>query len=122
MASNARPKIYAVDFDGTLCSNKFPEIGEPNWELIANLKQKKTEGHKLILYSMREGEILQNAVDACKSWGLEFDAVNDNLSDMIEAFKNNPRKIFANVYIDDHNAKGNNVFTNLPYIPYETVS
>ena len=26
--------IYSVDFDGTLCSNRFPEIGEPNLNLI----------------------------------------------------------------------------------------
>ena len=52
---------------------------------------------------MREGERLQEAVDWCLAQGIEFDAVNDNVACMQEFYGNNPRKIFANEYIDDHN-------------------
>lgn len=107
--------IYAVDFDGTLCENQYPDIGEPNKILINFLKKVKDEGNEIILYTMREGDVLDKAVEWCKTYGLEFDAVNDNLLRMQQFFKNNPRKIFANVYIDDHNIKGD-LANMLPYV------
>ena len=99
-----RPMIYAVDFDGTLCENRWPEIGEANLPLIRYLISRQAAGDKLILYTMREGEKLEQAVTWCKSHGLEFDALNDNLPELQRFYGNNPRKVFANYYIDDHNA------------------
>lgn len=97
-------KIIAVDFDGTLCESAWPEIGNPNKRLIQYLINCRKQGIKVILNTMREGELLQKAVEWCKGHGLEFDAVNDNLPEMIELYGNNPRKISATYYIDDHNA------------------
>ena len=99
-----KPIIYAVDFDGTLCENKWPEIGPPNEALINFLIRRREAGDRLILYTMREGEKLQQAVEWSESHGLSFDALNDNLPEMKEFYHNNPRKVFANYYIDDHNA------------------
>ena len=96
--------IFAVDFDGTLCGERFPYIGEPNRNLIRYLKARKAKGDKLILYTMREGILLDQALEWCEKMGLEFDCVNDNLVTMREKFGNNPRKIFADYYIDDRNA------------------
>ena len=87
--------IYAVDFDGTLCENKWPEIGEPNQPLIDYLIDRRASGDKLILYTMREGTKLQQAVDWCESHGLFFDALNDNLPEMKRFYQNHPRKVFA---------------------------
>lgn len=95
--------IYAVDFDGTLCRNAWPEIGEPNLELIRFLKQAQANGAELILWTMREGETLNQAVEWCSQHGLEFDVVNDNLEKLKDAYNNNPRKVYADYYIDDHN-------------------
>ena len=94
-------KIIAVDFDGTLCENKWPDIGEPNYELIEYLRQEKLDGAKIILWTCRSGGELDNAIHWCCDRGLMFDAVNDNLPEMVEAFGSNTRKIFANEYIDD---------------------
>ena len=96
-----RRPIYAVDFDGTLCEYKWPDIGEPNAEMIDYLKCQQRFGVKLILWTCREGERLQEAIDWCKEQGLEFDAVNENLPEIIEEFGKDNRKIFANIYIDD---------------------
>lgn len=93
--------IYAVDFDGTLCESVYPGIGAPNLALIEHLKKRRRQGNKIILWSCREGERLLEAVDWCWEHGLKFDAVNENLPKMIEWYGNNPRKIFADVYIDD---------------------
>lgn len=98
--------IYAIDFDGTIVSNKYPEIGELNQEAYDFIKTLKERGDKWILYTMREGKDLKKAYLFLKKLGIEPDAVNDNLPELKKAFLNNPRKIFANVYIDDHNAGG----------------
>lgn len=96
-------KIIAVDFDGTLCENKWPKIGEPNKELIAYLKEQKEAGVKLILWTCRVGEILENAVKWSAEQGLIFDAINENLPEVIKFMGGDTRKIFANEYIDDRN-------------------
>ena len=98
-----KQNIIAVDFDGTLCENKWPEIGMPNEELIEYLKRRQANGEKLILWTSRNEEQTKDAVEWCKDHGLVFDAVNDNLPEIVEAFGGNCRKIFANEYIDDHN-------------------
>lgn len=96
-------KIIAVDFDGTLCENNWPEIGGPNEELIEYLHNRKKDGDKLILWTCRVGDMLQKAVEWCKERNLVFDAVNENLPEIIESFGSDTRKIFANEYIDDRN-------------------
>lgn len=98
--------IYAVDFDGTLCKNKWPKIGEPNETLLDFLKAARSQGSKVILWTMREGDTQEQAIAWSKEHGLEFDAVNDNAEEMKELYGNNPRKVFANIYIDDHNWNG----------------
>lgn len=94
-------KIIAVDFDGTLCSNCYPQIGVPNFRLIRILKDLKKNGKKLILWTCRSGTELEQALAWCRKMGVIFDAVNDNLPEITEQYRNNSRKIFADVYIDD---------------------
>lgn len=96
-------KIIAVDFDGTLCENKWPEIGAANDELIEYLKKRQASGDKIILWTCRVGELLQQAVRFCYNRGLIFDAVNENLPETLEWMNDDSRKIFANEYIDDRN-------------------
>ena len=52
-------KIIAVDFDGTLCENKWPEIGEANEDMIYYLRKRQAEGDKLILWTCRVGDMLR---------------------------------------------------------------
>lgn len=96
-----RKTIYAVDFDGTLCESVFPGIGFPNVALIEHLKKRRKQGNKIILWTCRVGKNLDDAVKWCKDFGLEFDAINDNIPENIEKYGNNSRKVFADVYIDD---------------------
>ena len=93
--------IIAVDFDGTLCVESYPEIGAPNLKLIRMLRKKQELGDKLILWTCRAGDKLDEAVEWCRMQGLYFDAVNDNLPEMVEMWGNNSRKITADIYIDD---------------------
>ncbi len=93
--------IIGVDFDGTISLGEWPECGPPNRGLIRYLNKRKYKGDKLILWTCREGEDLQNAVRFCRENGLEFDAVNDNVPETIDKYGTNSRKITCDFYIDD---------------------
>ena len=106
--------IIAIDFDGTLTMNHdFPKIGEPRQWLIERLKYWRKNGHKLILWTCREDVLpherayfsphpyLTDAINWCKTLGLEFDAVNQNLVEITDPTLRVSRKIFADFYIDD---------------------
>lgn len=97
------PPIIAVDFDGTLCVNRWPEIGRARQPVIDWLIMQRQKGAKLILWTMRTDDKLTEAVTWCAERGLTFDAVNDNLPEIQAQYGNNPRKVFANYYLDDHN-------------------
>lgn len=101
-------RIIGVDFDGTLAVTRgtYPEIQGPIQEIIDYVKSEQEAGAYVILITMREGEVLREAVNWCIDQGLVFDAVNDNLPHMKEFFQNNPRKIFCNEYLDDMNIGG----------------
>ena len=95
------PYIIAVDFDGTLVEDKFPEIGEPIewvWDDVFKMQER---GAKIILWTSRDNERLKAAVEFCTSRGLHFDAINDNLDECKVMFNNDTRKVFANEYWDD---------------------
>ena len=94
-------KIIAVDFDGTLCENAWPNIGAPRKAVIDYVCEQQRQGAKLILWTNRSGSYLDCAVRWCGHHGIVFDAVNENLPEMIEYFQNDCRKVFANEYIDD---------------------
>ena len=96
-------KIYAVDFDGTLCFNKFPKIGSARAKIIDYIKELKDNGDSLILWTCRAGDNLDAAVEWCTEQGLEFDAVNANPQDSIDKYGSDSRKVHADFYIDDKN-------------------
>lgn len=95
------PKIIAVDFDGCLVTNCFPEVGEPIPGTIAALKREQANGTKVILWTCRRDEQLTAAVDFCAMQGIRLDAVNRNLPEIVEAFGGDTIKVFANEYWDD---------------------
>lgn len=96
-----KPLVIAVDFDGTLCENAFPFIGDPIHETIEWMKELRRNGNKLILWTCRDGMNLVDAIVWCADHGLFFDAVNDNLESHKKRYKGNSRKILADLYIDD---------------------
>lgn len=97
----------AVDFDGTICKHRYPEIGPEIPFAIETLKKLQEEGHKLILWSVREGALLDEAIDWCKERGLTFYAVNRDYPEE-EVEKNNhfSRKLKVDLFIDDRNLGG----------------
>lgn len=99
-------RIIACDFDGTLCTyehGQFPKIGEPIQETIDALLAEQQMGSKIILWTCRIKEPLEDAINWCKERGIIFDAINDNIPEMIEKFGENPRKISYSELWDDKN-------------------
>lgn len=101
-------KIVAIDFDGTITKeSKWPELGEFDMRVVNAIKVAKSRGVKFILWTNRQDDntfapnCLTEAVDYCKTVGITFDAVNDNLPEIIEYFGPNTRKITADYYVDD---------------------
>ena len=62
----------AVDFDGTIVEHRYPRIGKEIPFAIATLRRLQEEGHKIVLWSVREGVLLDEAVEWCRQQGLEF--------------------------------------------------
>lgn len=101
-------EFVAVDFDGTLCADAFPEVGEPKALVISYVKRLAAEGSKIILYTSRENgtrPLLDEAVAFCKAQEIPLYAVNENPGNP-HAVKNglkhsDGRKVFADLYIDD---------------------
>lgn len=93
--------IYAIDFDGTLVTDKFPEIGEAIQVTQDFVKARQKQGDKFILWTCRTGEVLEEAVNYCLNQGIIFDAVNENLPEIKEQWGGDTRKVYADYYIDD---------------------
>ncbi len=101
------PKLLtiAVDFDGTMVENRYPEIGKPILFAFESLKKLQEEGHQIILWTYRCGPKLEEAVRYCESKGIKFYAVNKSYPEE----KHDPtisRKILADHFIDDRNING----------------
>ena len=95
--------FYGIDFDGTLCENDFPNIGEPKQTIINYIKRLKECGHYIGLWTCREGKILDEAVEWCKEHGIVFDTINANLPERIEKWGCDCRKVGYDYVIDDKN-------------------
>ncbi|MCQ2334442.1 MAG: hypothetical protein MJZ89_01240 [Paludibacteraceae bacterium] len=97
----------AVDFDGTIVTHEYPRIGKPIPFAIETLKKLILEDHhQVILWSVREGDLLKEAVDYCASKGVEFYAVNSNYPEEVTGRNTAPRKLTADLFIDDRNLGG----------------
>ena len=98
----------AVDFDGTIVEHRYPAIGKERPFATATLRQLMADGHKLLLWSVREGETLQEAIDWCKERGVRFYAANTFLDEddgeSIDTMDKNPsfsRKLKVDCFIDE---------------------
>lgn len=98
--------IIAVDFDGTIVEHKYPEIGNERPFATYTLRKLIEDRHRLILWTVRRGKGLQEAVDWCKERGVEFYAVNRNFPEETVEPHGGYSKINAELFIDDCNLGG----------------
>ena len=99
--------IIAVDFDGTIVEHQYPEIGKELPFATETLRLLIADQHKLILWSVREGKLLEDAIEWCRERGVEFYAVNKDFPEEKVEYNNHfSRKIKADLWIDDRNIGG----------------
>ena len=95
----------AVDFDGTIVEHEYPAIGKEKLFAFQTLKKMKERGAVLILWTIRTGKELDEAVEFCRKNGVEFYAANKNYPE--EVFDGSvSRKVNADIFIDDKNVGG----------------
>ena len=98
--------IIAVDFDGTIVEHKYPKIGQEIPFATTTLKMLIKERHRLILWTVRKGKELDEAVEWCRERGVEFYAINKNYPEESVDNENGYCKIDAELFIDDRNLGG----------------
>ncbi|MBQ4353220.1 MAG: hypothetical protein II758_06555 [Prevotella sp.] len=96
----------AVDFDGTIVTHEYPNIGKELPFAVETLRQLQRDGHKIILWSVREGQLLEEAIEWCRARGLEFYASNKDYPEETRQDKHYSRKLKAELFIDDRNLGG----------------
>ena len=96
----------AVDFDGTIVEHRYPKIGEEIPFATETLKILAQERHKLILWTVREGELLEEAIEWCSQRGVFFYSVNKDYPEEEKSHNGFSRKLKADLFIDDRNLGG----------------
>ena len=99
-------KKLAIDFDGTIVEDAYPGIGKAKIFAFETLKRLQSEGYRLILWTYRSGQSLDEAVEFCRKNGLEFYAVNSSFEGEIFDANTQSRKLDADLFIDDRNLGG----------------
>jgi hypothetical protein len=117
----------AVDFDGTIVDHRFPDIGKPVPGAFKWMKKLQAAGAHLILWTMRSdgqkhGDVLTQAVEFCRSHGIEFWGVNGNPD---QARWTGSPKCYAQAYVDDANAgcplRDNPRMGGRPYVDWDAI-
>ena len=98
--------IIAVDFDGTIVEHRYPAIGKEKLFAFETLQALQKQNHQLILWTIRAGKELDEAVEYCRKRGVEFYAVNKSYPEEIFDPGTISRKIQADIFIDDRNVGG----------------
>lgn len=96
----------AVDFDGTIVEHRYPKIGEEIPFATETLKILAQERHKLILWTVREGELLEEAIEWCRQRGVFFYSVNKDYPEEEKSHNGFSRKLKTDLFIDDRNLGG----------------
>lgn len=98
--------IIAIDFDGTIVEHMYPAIGRELPFATTTIRKLIEEQHQIILWTVRRGKLLQEAVDWCKERGIEFYAINKNYPEEEVDNEQGYCKINAELFIDDRNLGG----------------
>lgn len=94
--------IFAIDFDGTIVENgKYPNIGHILPYAIEVIKELQDNGHRIIIWTCREGRYQNEARWFLQEHGIIPDAINDNLLYVKQEFGHDKRKVLADYYLDD---------------------
>lgn len=96
--------VISIDFDGVIVEDAWPEVGD----IIPGARETirkwyDVDGHWIIINSCRTCDELEAMIGVLNYYKIPFDAINENLAWRIVKYGTDPRKIGADIYIDDHN-------------------
>lgn len=103
---NPNYEVIAVDFDGTIVENKYPQIGDINWKAREVINDFYNSGGYIVINTCRVGEYERQAILKLHESGVKFHTVNANIPFVIAKYGVDCRKISADMYIDDRNFGG----------------
>lgn len=95
--------VFAVDFDGTIVKAEYPEIGDLIPGALETMQLMRARGHKIIIWTCRHGTHLEAVKAFLKANEVPYDYLNEHYPVFVQAHGYEPRKIFADYYIDDRN-------------------
>lgn len=98
--------VIAIDFDGTIVDNAYPNIGALKPNVVAVIRRLHDESHKIVINTCRTGEHAKDAFNFLIEHKIPFDALNENIPELVSIYPLESRKISADLYIDDRNLGG----------------
>lgn len=101
MSEHHRRFTIAIDFDGTIVEEAFPGVGKMLPEADKYINKLYDEGFNILINTCRTGSYEGDAENFLKRRGIKYHYINNNLPQSIEYFKQDCRKLSADVYIDD---------------------
>ena len=93
-------KVIAIDFDGTIVEDTYPRIGVLKPKAREVINELVSQGHDVIIWSCRLGSEIEEFL---YNQDIHFTTINANTSYLMDKWGNDPRKVGADVYIDDKN-------------------
>ena len=93
--------ILAIDFDGTIAELSWPEPGALKKDADIYIRKLYKEGHEIIINTCRSGKFEGMAQDFLDANNIPYNYINSNLPRLIKKYKQDCRKISADIYIDD---------------------
>jgi ABC-type sugar transport system substrate-binding protein len=90
--------IIAVDFDGTVVDHRYPDVGPDAPLAVETLLKLVAQGHKLILWTMRSGPALEDAINWYQQKSIPLFGIQRNPEQ--DEWTSSP-KAYAQLYIDD---------------------
>jgi predicted mannosyl-3-phosphoglycerate phosphatase (HAD superfamily) len=91
----------AIDFDGTIVEEMFPEIGDIKPHAVRVIKRIKESGRRIAIWTSRDESFYERVKDCLKVNGIPYDAFNEPFPEMKKQYKADSPKIYASLYIDD---------------------
>lgn len=98
--------IIAIDFDGVIVTDCFPEIGTPLIDMPGVMNRLYNKGHILIINTCRSGKYAGEAKTALHEMNIPYHYFNENCPKRTAEYGQDCRKISADLYIDDKNLGG----------------
>lgn len=98
--------VLAIDFDGTIATDSFPEVGVLRKDADTIIRKLYSEGHDIIINTCRTGKYEGLAEYFLKKNDIPYHFINSNLPRVVDFYKQDCRKISADFYIDNRNIGG----------------